>query len=85
MALITFNPRYKGHRAMTVPADKAQTIYEQWKDPSGIFDDEKLDFLKCIEKIYFNNHGTAKTPDTSHLTHTGIEQGKNQALPIGDR
>lgn len=70
---------------MTVPADKAQAIYQQWKDPSGIFDDEKLDFLKCIEKIYFNNHKKAVTPDTSHLTHIGRTQGKLQAIPERDQ
>lgn len=42
--------------------------------------------FRAQAKGYEQAHGLApQQVDTSHLTHTGIEQGMTQALPTGDR
>lgn len=86
MALITFSPKYKGHRAMVVPADKAKEINLLWRDPPGDLSEEQYDMLACIEKIYFNTRADKVTPvDTSHLYHEGVQQSSYDAIPTGDR
>lgn len=85
MSFIVFNHKYKGHLAMVVPAAKAREIQDFLDNPPDDLSDEQSDFLLAIKQIYPGTRRLPQEPDSSHLTHQGIEQGMTQALPSGDR
>lgn len=84
MAMISLNPKWAGKRAISVTNDKARKIKQTLLDMPGDLEESKLDFLKCVERIYFSDGTTfpeqAKNPPPNeHLTNTGILQGKAMA------
>lgn len=85
MAMIIFNRRYKNRLAMVVPAAKAKEIQDFLDNPPDDLTDEQSDFLLAIKQIYPGTRRLPQEPDSSHLTHQGIQQGVSQQLPTGDR
>lgn len=85
MSFIVYNQTWQGKRCEVIPRAKAEVIKAMLHDPNALASasDEQVEYLKHVKEVYLGDKRS--TPDTSHLTHTGITQGKNEMLPVNDR